>query len=844
MKRIKANLKGSVLITVVCITTVCMILVATALKLATYTHTESTKNVSKTQAQVMSEKYLQYFLSSEIFRVQDPKTKQIVISYDALNDLAAATSQESPNIVDISLLDQSKLSNLQSDELGGTCKIYIYKNGEGIYVESVATYGGESMSSKAYFNGKQNKPYASNNTIETTGGYTPTESSYLNGDTLIEANNELADDGSVSKYYYTAMHNNKGGLTYNGNHMTTANYVLGNSPDGNDTEITFSDSVQQKVQTKAIAPTITAYGNIVADFVNVKTSVGKIDYNGLRVGQTGKKRNDDTVTVAYGDDGLSNKDGYINCFGAFIQPGHGGCTLGTSGKDIDLYCSVCVLGNGGSATLANSSAAVLSAVKSVVSDGYYSNGKQFSIGWQTNNKYDQYGNLYVYKGKSEMQSGDLFVNMNGANINGDLYVEGDIYVIGGQLKVSGNIYLSPTSKIRGKDGTVRDASNYIDTKALESASGIECGNKVKALKKTADVNSRNYQPAMTYSPGLFEYKKNDNSTVSLPDTYLDATPNDMYYDNNADAKYIRTKYKNALETPLKNNAVYSDDTSTKYNGSPDNKTVQIDRSCVITPAEMTNNQFKLEVLLHGKNYTGTPGVLGDAGSKDIVVALPVNGSSLNMAMQLRVKEATGEGEIEGYVYIMFYDPSVYDPTKPSGDSSHAALSDYVSVMPNKAQTDVNWQKKSFYGRAAEHNTSAIVPIGDQNNKYVSIADKDFIAFSTLVSNAPRNITARTSRIMMLLADGMTLGYWNQNDCCIQCLVYGPKASFDRNYRCGNSDTNLFYGQAKVSKYILNGDYSKLTTENIAPASGSILEYITAKQKQDGTLKFHYYFRGE
>ena len=54
-RRIKKNQKGSVLLTVICFTTVCMLLASTALSLANYSSKVSNNNICSTQAEITAQ---------------------------------------------------------------------------------------------------------------------------------------------------------------------------------------------------------------------------------------------------------------------------------------------------------------------------------------------------------------------------------------------------------------------------------------------------------------------------------------------------------------------------------------------------------------------------------------------------------------------------------------------------------------------------------------------------------------------------------------------------------------------------------------------------------------------
>ena len=58
------NKKGSVLLTVMCFTLVCMLIASTALSLASYSAKTSNKNVRSTQAEISAQNYLQEYINT------------------------------------------------------------------------------------------------------------------------------------------------------------------------------------------------------------------------------------------------------------------------------------------------------------------------------------------------------------------------------------------------------------------------------------------------------------------------------------------------------------------------------------------------------------------------------------------------------------------------------------------------------------------------------------------------------------------------------------------------------------------------------------------------------------
>jgi len=815
MKRFKANQSGAVLVTVVCVVTVCMIIVATALKLSAHTNAESTKNVCRTQAKVTAENYLQYYLDSF---PKDEKTGKLI--YDDLNKIAGE-SEETAKTVTCRIVTNGNqpLPAENYEKVGGTCVIKVYKSNGGIIVRADATYGGQTQNAKAYFNGKVNTPYASNNAVETTGAYLPTEALPVCGDILIEV--PAAENEAVAGKtdYYSFMHNSNG--TNNGNYYTTGNLAVGFSKSvygvAGDTDVFFIDSQSNlNDRKKAMSPTITVVGDMYSKGLVMSTEVGKIDYNGVRKGEYVVK---DGVKKDYGADGLSNRDGYVNVFGTLYIAGTGkgisvGCKAGGDSEPIDVYCSNLVSGAAGgcSGFTAERFETIKTGYDAILS---WAPGSAGSI-FQTNNKTYINGNLYVYKDSAASARGDL-ITTDKITVSGDAYIEGDIYLIGnGELSIGGTLYISDTSKVYKWNSNKFEETNISNSK-------LTAASKVKGFTKVTGGYTRNARPRKLYAPGLFDYDADRDPDISYPDTYGEATPNDMYKDNTADSKFIKNLFKEAITTPLKGNAYFVEkDASNKwvktgatYNGDANtakcegnrNKALEIDKSCYLTKGEAELEKgIQLRVVVK---------------DKDIVVALPMDGNTGKLNAQIRVDRSTplsGSAK-RGFCYIMFYNEN-----EIGTDSKVAA---YLSAT-----------EKNYY---LKNNSGMTYYLASRNVKTCIIANSDIFDFcsqSPLVAN-PSSIS---SNIMILLPDGMTLAYGEGDDTVgLQALIYGPKGIFDRT---GNSQQSSFYGQIKVKDYKNVKNADKYTVVNIPPSEGSILTYITKKAAKDGILKFLYYVKNE
>ena len=269
------NKKGSVLLTVVCFTLVCMIIATTALSLAAYATKNSNHNVRSTQAEITAEDYLKEFL------------KTFNDNYDSLQSMAnvganvnVAISTGAPNI--------------------GDCNINVKKKSGGILVTSTVNYAGKTESVSAFFSGSAPSNFDSTNVIETNEGISGNDKALVcEGDALIEDTS-----GSTNKLVY--FHNSQSKIT--GNYITQCSLIAGYNTN---TEIT--KTVDDK------APIVIANGY-------------------LFWGQT-KINSGDKVKSKSSTGFYNNTDGYVLTNSKFIALGNRqNGQIGESGKPIDVYC--------------------------------------------------------------------------------------------------------------------------------------------------------------------------------------------------------------------------------------------------------------------------------------------------------------------------------------------------------------------------------------------------------------------------------------------------------------------------------------------------------------------------
>ena len=530
MKGIRRNQKGTVLLTVLCFTTMCMVIAAIALRISNQANKESTDNVMKSQAQITAEHYLEQYLST--FPTVTGSDGVARYNYDDLKKVAGA-NEENPGVITISVTQSNNLSGVNVSNaaltdtaaFGGNCTIYVYKQGSGIVVKSMGQYSDQTGLASAYFYGETPSASLNKNAIETCGSYNVLDTSCVTGDILLSYVNPNT----------TVLFKNNNGI-YECNFKTNGNLYHNNEP------VRFSDTLQGN------APTITTEGYMYFFQMNITTNVGKTDANGKHYSDTGYDKNN-----------LLNKNGYLNSdkkiFLACIKSGN---KIGSANKPIDIYSRGLVIGKipGNAYTTAYTAPAIAKFKQDI--EGMFQSTDENAANPEL------HGNIYCYKraGGTIADDGDLIVNtMNSQTIDGDIVVDGNIYVLGAELKVTGNVYCTGTVT-----GTIKDTA----------------GN-VKAVSKTLPSDTRSIQPPMNYAPGLYVYGVEDNPTIYSPQNYKSQNPYKMFQQNDEKSKHFKDNFLYALDYTLATPGVatgYANDDNLA------NKEITINKSCRLNPVQI------------------------------------------------------------------------------------------------------------------------------------------------------------------------------------------------------------------------------------------------------------------
>ena len=691
-KKIRKNLQGTVLLTVICFTTMCMIIAAIALHVSNSADKQSNDNVMRTQAQITAEHYLEQYLST--FPV-DSKTGKT--NYDMIKKLAGPT-EEAAGKVTITLKqgatssvnvskelyateDQETLETLKSTAaFGGNCTIYIYKaNANGYVVKAVADYDGQAGVSSAYFYGITPTTDLNKNAIETCGTYNVSETANVSGDILIE---EVNPGSAVLKF------KNNNGIYYSN--------IKSN---GNITESTENVVIADTLQ--GYAPTLTAEGHIFLKQTVMYTDIGKTDING----KNAKKKNGATLVAVdgYDPDHLLNKNGYINSDKkVFFSAQTGGTSIGKSGYPIDIYCRGMVIG-----TIPKTAYGSVSAGKAAeFADQIYGLFGALNPGGNSVAP-TLYGNVYCYKkqsGSTIDTDGNLIINVKSggnATIHGDLVVDGNIYILDKELVVTGKVYCSGTVS-----GTIKNAS----------------GAAQKIITKLP-TDDRSIQPSMDYAPGLYKPGQNDSPTISKPSTYPSVTS--IFTDPDEEkTKGFRKNFETALKYTL--DSEYTSGSTKKKvcpeytsDGNLQNGIHKIYKSCRLTETQVkTKASFSIEVQ-----------------DTDIWILLPMTDSSSAIAQEcsFRVNNPSNKH----HCYFVFY--------KWSTGTNYA--SDAGKKVASTFYTGLNADGTKYTG-----SPRYALEVDRQNNQ-TAVCTYDFA--STFDTQTFNNIDAVTN-IIYLMPDNSTI----------------------------------------------------------------------------------------
>lgn len=849
-KRFSKNEKGTVLLTVLCFTTMCMVIAAIAFRVSTKANERSTENVMRAQAQITAEHYLEQYLSTFA-----PSTGSTRINFDRLNDIAGA-SESAAREITIQLVPTgsnptANISNGTLDETavyGGNCKLYVYREGtNGIVVKSMATYGEQRGLASAYFYQEMPTTDLNKNAIETLDYYgVSAYAAPVAGDIMIEFKN----NSDCLQFH------NSG--TYNSNVYTNANLALGSSGG-----ISFADTV------KGNAPTITARGNILLERVTVTTAVGKTDSNGLHIGEVKKDSSNHVVTdgdgnpITYNKNDLLNKNGYINTDKKIFMIWPQDTKIGDSAdRPIDVYCCGGVIGALPTANYSN-----ISGTTTSWGDDVFNSWKNsltvdstdttvtpnktikalYNCGVEVNanTSGEIYGNIYSKKGSASIYTdGTLIFNTGDKTftIHGDLFVEGDL-ILYTPIKVDGTIYCK---NIINLTGSSNDAA-YGGTAKVNTA-------MTETKRSTA--------PSMDYAPGLYEFGVKDNPTLTSTQGYAVKTPNNMYATNDTTTKHMADRFAEALCYTL--DSTYIDSTGAEQKVCPEyvndeslKNRLTIKHSCRLS---------KTQIGDYGSD-NGCEFVV-DVEDEDIWLLMPMDKDvSVNsITCGLRVKNSDNKH----HCYIMFYNDAIpqqtlhmaasweesevyyADPStpwthifkKPSGE--YYTVEDYNNEQTAIANASdfsdpngVNVQNAALYYRSS-NNVNVEINANTKSSNLAWGCTNVCPDFNTSISTS--NLTQysdKTCNLLLLIPDGFKLTVSPNRTKSYNAIFYGPKA----DVKIRSAEGIKFIGQIKAGTYTMTEDKGAPYFSYNEIAKDSLLHsFLTTATSAGGSVYFQYYVR--
>ena len=582
------NRKGSVLLTVMCFTVVCMIIATTALSLAAYAAKQSNKNVKSTQAEISAQDYLEEFLKT-------------FATYDDLEAMANTNTT-----VNVSMTSSSATPNV------GNCSIQIKNKSTGILVTSTVDYAGETESVSAFFDGQAPSNFNSTNVIETNEGI-------LGNDFALQAQGDvLAESSDITEVLYS--HNNQSKTR--GKFITQCNLLTG----AGTTQTYYCESLDATPK----APVIISNGYMFWNS-GIITSTVERKYDAADDA-------DDTGYVL-----TNSKLLLLGSAGGNGQIGgtcsYNGETLG--GNDIDVYCYGAYLGH--VPTTVNdyldiqAVAQADSSINLTATNGILDIHGNFYCYDGGTDKLN--GDFYLWA------NGDT-------NIYGDLVVDGNIYINtnnGCKLNVYGNLYCTGNIITFNDDSvTALTTNSPTDLSSISSriyVSGTaytDLPSDDRSVMPTAYTSTSSKTSLYKTDGTLYDMYLANNADTD----YIAAKYDFAYANNTLDCIYVDNdyNYNNTFQYALDNDASSWAAGAANY-FSTKVPTLYIKDNCnlaALLPTLKSNydNFDNVTIVID----------VGAAGN-DIVVLLPNDSKKLNIAVDFGIVN-TSTNVSSNFCYFM------------------------------------------------------------------------------------------------------------------------------------------------------------------------------------------------
>ncbi len=425
----KSNESGIVLLTVVIVSCVMMILVASALDFVHRASDQSYKNYYKQQAYVTAQTTLDAFVG----QIDGNANKTTI---DSLENLASANAITGVNLDDI-------LAGAGNNAYEfGDCNISLSKNGNVIAITSTATYpgspskNGQTQSVTAYVK------------IDKKNINQKLESALVTNGVDVPYHNNLNVRGGVTTQKFTPAPANTwsyicNGDTYEGKNNFNGAVSLGNM-------LTFKDDPNHI----ANGATVT-----ITDFL----------FTGANELHLESRINNPTVAGSTDDDLDLPANNFMNIYGALAMGGSGAghVIVGKADHKADLYVSAIMYGTKG-LTGTNCFKGIVDSMNAYSSQptekGIPNMINDFKGGSDQTGRIEVNGNLFCYNtARTEVDycDGDVFIaegTSGSITVNGNAYIEGNIVLAtgakNGAFIINGDLIMSQSSKIVDASGNI------------------------------------------------------------------------------------------------------------------------------------------------------------------------------------------------------------------------------------------------------------------------------------------------------------------------------------------------------------------------------------------------------
>lgn len=749
--RKKSNESGIVLLTVVIVSCVMMILVASALDFVKRASDQSYKSYYKQQAYVTAQTTLDAFVG----QIDGNANKDTI---EHLENLAGSNA-----VVGVDLDDILAGTGNNAYEFGD-CNISLSKNSNVIAITATSTYPGEpskngqTQSVTAYVKiDSKNVSQKLESALVTNGVDVP----YHNNVHVRGGVTTQKFDGADSKKTWSLICNDD---TYEGSCNFNGAMSIGNN-------FTFKDDPNKSLKGASIT---------VTDFLFPGANNMKVvpRISNATIG-TANKSNYLTPGGVY-DDMEAAAVNYVNVYGALVDStmGAGHLYIGTDngGNPIsrtDFYTSAILYGTSGL-----TSTTLYAKIKDSMNNDYaatptekgmdtivsnFMNGSGNSRGDIKIN-----GNLFCYASdRSELNycKGDIYISNDTAYeiiIYGNAYVEGNIVLANGaksgSFQVKGDLIVSPSSQLIVIDSTGATISSTPITAAdfTIGSSPVKVDGAVSSAADMEGISTRNARPDPDTDSGTTQKYKYTAEQLLLNDV---AAGDKGVVDYLANCKYtLGSSYENNSYTKVPETDVVVP--CYKPDGSHDDKTMKF-------------RHFQGQKFIN-IDQTGSGNLLIEVKDSDVIVFLS-SISVNNMNIFVHNTSAPTSTEIDGET-IEGHEHSCYIVSDSylgggSWDTNFNFSADKLTIM----DYDIACHAGVFNGGSVPSEVKC------DGGQIINNTDKSASDFGALSSHSAGEYYDLTSNsIIMIISSGTDsshISFKTQNFAMINANIFAPNASF-------------------------------------------------------------------